>query len=64
MRLSWARWRSTPRANQPEPEEDSMANPNEATTPVWQLTLAWAWVGIPLALGVLQTIINAMKLFQ
>jgi hypothetical protein len=41
-----------------------MANPNEATTPVWQLTLAWEWVGIPLALGVLQTIINAMKLFQ
>jgi hypothetical protein len=26
--------------------------------------LAWAFVGIPLTLGVLQTLINAMKLFQ
>jgi hypothetical protein len=41
-----------------------MANSNQTGTPAWQLVLAWAWVGIPLALGVLQTIINAMKLFQ
>jgi len=41
-----------------------MANPNQTGTPAWQLALAWAWVGIPLALGVLQTIINAAKLFQ
>ncbi len=41
-----------------------MANQNQVATPVWQVALAWAWVGIPLALGVLQTIINAMKLFQ
>jgi len=33
-------------------------------TPTWQLALAWAFVGIPLTLGVIQTIINAMKLFQ
>jgi len=33
------------------------------TTPV-QLVLAWGFVGIPLALGVLQTLINSMKLFQ
>jgi hypothetical protein len=29
-----------------------------------KLTLAWAFVGIPLALGVYQTLLNAMKLFQ
>jgi len=29
-----------------------------------KLVLAWGFVGIPLALGVLQTLINAMKLFQ
>jgi hypothetical protein len=29
-----------------------------------KLFLAWAFVGIPLTLGVLQTLINAMKLFQ
>jgi len=27
-----------------------------------QLTLAWLFVGIPLAWGVVQTLINAMKL--
>ncbi len=42
-----------------------MANgqPQGGTTAV-QLALAWGFVGIPLALGVLQTLINAMKLFQ
>ncbi|HEY2529204.1 MAG TPA: hypothetical protein VGJ20_14860 [Xanthobacteraceae bacterium] len=29
-----------------------------------QLLLAWAFVGVPLTLGVIQTLINAMKLFQ
>jgi hypothetical protein len=29
-----------------------------------KLILAWAFVGIPLTLGVIQTLINAMKLFQ
>jgi hypothetical protein len=33
-------------------------------TPAWQLALAWAFVGIPLTWGVLQTLSNAMKLFQ
>jgi hypothetical protein len=28
------------------------------------LFLAWSFVGIPLTLGVVQTIINALKLFQ
>ena len=41
-----------------------MANANENGTTGLQLLLAWGFVGIPLALGVLQTIINAMKLFQ
>jgi len=29
-----------------------------------KLILAWGFVGIPLTWGVIQTIINAMKLFQ
>ena len=29
-----------------------------------KVLLAWAFVGIPLAWGVIQTLINAMKLFQ
>ncbi len=29
-----------------------------------QLLLAWGFVGIPLAWGVLQTLSNALKLFQ
>ena len=29
-----------------------------------KLILAWGFVGIPLSWGVIQTIINAMKLFQ
>jgi hypothetical protein len=29
-----------------------------------KLALAWGFVGIPLAWGVIQTLINAMKLFQ
>jgi hypothetical protein len=33
------------------------------TTPL-QLVLAWAFVGIPLTLGVLQTLVNATNLFH
>jgi hypothetical protein len=29
-----------------------------------QLAMAWGFVGIPLAWGVLQTLSNALKLFQ
>ncbi|WP_283818527.1 hypothetical protein [Bradyrhizobium diazoefficiens] len=29
-----------------------------------KLILAWGFVGIPLAWGVIQTVTNAMKLFQ
>ena len=38
-------------------------NQQNGTTAL-QLVLAWGFVGIPLALGVLQTLINSMKLFQ
>lgn len=40
-----------------------MTMQQQATT-TWQLVLAWGFVGIPLTWGVLQTLINAMKLFQ
>ncbi len=39
------------------------SNQQNGTTTV-HLVLAWGFVGIPLTLGVLQTLINAMKLFQ
>ena len=38
-------------------------NQNGGTTTL-QLVLAWGFVGIPLIWGVLQTLSNAMKLFQ
>jgi hypothetical protein len=42
-----------------------MADSNQQNrTTTLQLVLAWGFVGIPLALGVLQTLINSMKLFQ
>ncbi len=41
-----------------------MANQNQTGTTTLQLILAWGFVGIPLTWGVLQTLQNAMKLFQ
>jgi hypothetical protein len=41
-----------------------MANQTQEGTQAWHLALAWLWVGIPLTLGVIQTLINSMKLFQ
>jgi len=41
-----------------------MANENQSGSSTLQLILAWGFVGIPLAWGVLQTLQNAMKLFQ
>ncbi len=35
----------------------------DRTTPL-HLVLAWGLVGIPLTWGVIQTVINALKLFQ
>ncbi|WP_274533329.1 MULTISPECIES: MFS transporter small subunit [Pseudomonadati] len=33
-------------------------------TPAWKVAAAWIFVGIPLLMGVFQTLLNAMKLFQ
>ncbi len=41
-----------------------MQNTNTEETTTLQLVLAWGFVGIPLAWGVIQTLINSMKLFQ
>lgn len=41
-----------------------MADSQQQGTAAWQLALAWLFVGIPLTLGVIQTLINSMKLFQ
>ena len=41
-----------------------MANENQTARTTLQLILAWGFVGIPLAWGVIQTLQNAMKLFQ
>ena len=40
-----------------------MVDSNQTGTQSWHLVVAWAFVGIPLAWGVAQTIANAMKLF-
>ncbi len=41
-----------------------MQTEHQNATSSLQLMLAWGFVGIPLAWGVLQTLSNAMKLFQ
>jgi hypothetical protein len=41
-----------------------MASTNETATKAIQLILAWGFVGIPLAWGVVQTVENAVKLFR
>jgi hypothetical protein len=41
-----------------------MATQTQQGTTTLQLVLAWGFVGIPLVLGVLQTLVNSMKLFQ
>ena len=41
-----------------------MTSADQNDTRVWQLILAWGFVGIPLAWGVAQTIANAIKLLQ
>lgn len=42
----------------------SDATPTIRPTKWWHLVLAWSFVGIPLGWGVIQTVFNAMKLFQ
>ncbi len=44
--------------------ETKMASAKQQGTTTTQLVLAWGLVGIPLVLGVLQTLVNSMKLFQ
>ena len=41
-----------------------MAAKSEDGSMALKVALAWGFVGIPLTLGVLQTLVNAMKLFQ
>lgn len=41
-----------------------MRNDEYQPTKSYQLVLAWGFAGIPLLAGVLQTLINASKLFQ
>ena len=67
MKRNARKRRSPPRANRPAHKEDrTMANAHQGqvSSMTLKLVLAWGFVGIPLALGVLQTLINAMKLFQ
>jgi hypothetical protein len=47
--------------NTPEQHSDASAT---STTTMVELIVAWLWVGIPLAWGVVQTLRQAMKLFQ
>jgi len=41
-----------------------MAAKTQESSMTLKLVLAWGFVGIPLTWGVVQTLINAMKLFQ
>jgi hypothetical protein len=41
-----------------------MSNANQDSSMMLKLVLAWGFVGIPLAWGVIQTVINATKLFH
>jgi hypothetical protein len=41
-----------------------MSSAEQNGTSTLQLVLAWGFVGVPLMWGVLQTLSNAMKLFQ
>jgi hypothetical protein len=41
-----------------------MAQQAQDSSMALKVALAWGFVGIPLAWGVIETIINAMKLFQ
>jgi hypothetical protein len=41
-----------------------MATSTEDGTTSLHLLLAWGLVGMPLAWGVIQTVLNALKLFQ
>jgi hypothetical protein len=56
---------TSPNMTSPNMTGPNMADSNQNTgTTGLQLTLAWLLVGIPLTWGVVQTLINSMKLFQ
>jgi hypothetical protein len=63
MKRTEARSPWTRPANRQALKGETMANENQSSQTL-QLILAWGFVGIPLAWGVLQTLQNAMKLFQ
>lgn len=66
MKRKWRKSPSAPPAIPPARKGRTImqaSNQSNGTTTL-QLVLAWGFVGIPLTLGVLQTLINAMKLFQ
>jgi hypothetical protein len=44
--------------------EDIMSTSQNSGGNAIKLILAWGFVGIPLTLGVIQTVINSLKLFQ
>ena len=41
-----------------------MTEPQQSTTPVGLIAVAWALVGVPLAYGLYQTVVTASKLFS
>jgi len=41
-----------------------MQNATQDSSMQTKVLLAWGFVGIPLAWGIIQTLINAMKIFQ
>ena len=42
----------------------AQSHPGQVSSMTVKLVLAWGFVGIPLTWGVIQTLLNAMKLFQ
>lgn len=66
MKLNARRRKSLLRANRPahKGRKQEMANETQDSSMTLKVWLAWGFVGIPLAWGVIQTVANAMKLFQ
>lgn len=56
--------RSANRLRHAAKEDKQMATQQTDSSMTLKIALAWGFVGIPLAWGVIQTLINAMKLFQ
>jgi hypothetical protein len=65
MKLNEQRQESALPADRPGHKEDmTMQDTAQETSMGLKLALAWGFVGIPLAWGVIETIINATKLFH